>query len=76
MHEKNKVEMFIKSGLWKTIPFKIIDTEPDIGKHTYLCSCEECIKIKKTLFGDFSKEGRSKYKNSLLERVLLNDKIW
>lgn len=73
---QSKVEQFINSGLWKIIPFKIIDTEPNVGKHTALCSCKKCIEIKKVLFGSMLKEARNHYKNTLLEKVLINNEIW
>lgn len=57
---------------------KIIDTEPDIGLHTPLCSCNHCIKLKKICFGSFPKEDREDIKttNPHIYQVLKNDGIW
>ena len=56
---------------------KIIDTESDVGKHTVICSCEECIRIKKAIFGSENIEKLLRLKiDPLVKQILINDGIW
>jgi hypothetical protein len=57
---------------------KFIDTEPDKNKHTPLCSCDFCIKMKQLCFGDMPIEFKKELKdaNPILYQVLVSDGVW
>lgn len=54
---------------------RFIDTDPDVNKHTPLCSCEFCLDMKRVIFKGCSQEFFATFKtsNPYLYEVLKTD---